>query len=153
MKKLLLLPICLLFIGITLSSAQNQLEFGYDSAGNQIRRNWVCINCKSAQETAEITDSIQSLTQEDLPTNYESNIVAYPNPTTDFLQIEWIDNPLRQPKEIFLYSMNSQLIYEKEIYSKNGSLEIPLEHHPSGMYILLVVYQNGDKKSFNILKK
>lgn len=126
-----------------------KLIFTYDTSGNQISRSWLCLNCSpkpSGKTEKELND-------EPLLEIKDNNIIAYPNPVTDFLQLEWIDNPERQPEQIFLYSMDSKMLFNNKINERNGKMELSLQNYPTGVYLLLVVFKSGEKKSYNIIKK
>ncbi len=157
MKRFLLLLFLLTFLFTSdiysqgPPSTSGTIYFQYDTSGNQKSRAW-CLNCANKSSTTKEKDSILAEIIDEPLGEMKSNIVAYPNPVKDYLHLEWIENPTQQPSSLFLFSIDSKLIYQRRIKEKRGNAEISLENYPSGVYILLVEYTNGKKESFTIIK-
>jgi len=71
MKKLI--PLVILLFG-TICNAQ-KISFDYDSAGNQILRQW-CTNCHD-KNSGETLKEIADLKQEDLQKFYPEDVISY----------------------------------------------------------------------------
>jgi hypothetical protein len=132
-------------------SPSGTIYFQYDTSGNQKSRTW-CLNCANKNILTKVQDSVQLEILDEPIDELQTNIIAYPNPVSDYLQLKWVENPSKQPSDLYLFSMDSKMILQKKITKKYGNTEISLQKYPSGVYILLVVYTNGEKESFNIIK-
>lgn len=149
--KVSILTLTLLFCTITIC-AQDKLVFNYDTAGNQILREKVCLNCMAqARPEAVMNDSINS--QADDPV-MEFQLKSYPNPVVDDLYVEWINNPEFLVSKIQLFSNNSQLLLDVAINDKQGEQAISFTGLPLGIYHVVVYYNNNQsRKTFKIIKK
>ena len=159
MKIKLLLVFFLLF---QLSAVgQQKLVFNYDTAGNQILRERLCLNCTqikapiveskdslSIQLNQEVDPAIELLAEED-----ELRISAYPNPVSDVLQVEWIEHPILVPRQVLLYSGDNRQLAQIGLHKNQNLQDISFYRYPTGMYILVVVFENGQRRSFQIIKK
>lgn len=161
-QKLLLFSLLWAFMGTALlAQDEYRVQFGYDSAGNQTLRDWVCINCGTSK--AEVVDStiveevaldddiLQGITdqQENMGT---SNIVAYPNPVTELLTVEWVDNE-KQVAQVILFSGIGQQLFQRTIKNRQGNTNIDFGIYAPGRYILSVYYTDNTNQTFHILKK
>jgi len=128
--------------------------FSYDNSGNQKSRDWACLSCATKSLPEKEKDSIIAEVSVDLNDKIKnSKLVAYPNPTTDYLNLEWNDSSNKKPQVLQLYSLDSKLLYQRKIIRRSGRLEIPVNKYPSGIYILVVSYNEGKNESFKIIKK
>jgi hypothetical protein len=149
MKRILLLSAAFLFAGILYGQAPDKIYFEYDIAGNQIVR-YVCSSCKFSDNIKEIVN----LTEEDLIKSFPDDVISYyPNPVKDDLYIKWqiIDN--NYVKEIMLYDFNSRLIYTKNDLSDKDNITLNFSPYSKGIYLAILVYNNGDQKSIKISKE
>ncbi len=158
--KIKLLLLLLLFFSIS-SFSQQKLVFNYDTAGNQILRERLCINCTQVKsQDIETKDSLSLAQKPKVITNEELaaeendlRINAYPNPVTDVLQVQWLEHPIMEPQQILLYSRDNRYL-QKITLSKNQNIQdIIFNRYPTGTYILVVVFENGQRRSFQIIKK
>lgn len=154
-----LLSFLLLFITYSSICAQSQYEisFTYDTAGNQTNRDRVCVNCQTSARSAEAVEedvlSEQAISEEILEKNNIQNvIVAYPNPVTSILNVDW-ENNQRKVKEIKLLSLDRRLLYQQTINKNQGTLQIDFSLFPIGAYILFATYTDNSIQSFTIIKK
>ncbi len=159
-QKLLLFGILWLFLGASLM-AQNQYEiqFNYDAAGNQTSRDRVCINCGSSKEAVDSTLVEDIALEEDilddlagLDESGSSRIAAYPNPVTNILTVEWLDNQ-KEVAQIILFSGIGRQLLQRNVTSKQGSLELDFARYPQGRYIISVFYTDKTKQTFHVLKR
>ncbi|HET8855418.1 MAG TPA: T9SS type A sorting domain-containing protein [Salinimicrobium sp.] len=155
MKKNLLLIISLFFCSFSFS--QGDLNFSYDSAGNQISRYRVCVGCSStllaekSQDTllldAVKKDSLSSLTGERV------GFVAYPNPVTNILQTYWHNTDNKYITQMSVYSTKHELLFFKRIPKEEEALDIDFSRYPSGIYILEFLFNTREKEFFRVIKK
>lgn len=132
-------------------STSGTIYFQYDTSGNQKSRAW-CLNCANKTVMTKVKDSVEVESMINPIDEIESNIIAYPNPVRDYLQLKWVENPIKQPNNLYLFSMDSKIVFQKQINKKQGQTQVPLHKYPSGTYILLVEYTDGKKESFKIIK-
>jgi hypothetical protein len=145
---LLFLFFCL---GISVS-AQTKLQFEYDAAGNQITRK-LCINCQSTQ-LKQTHKEIAELLPEDLQKFSSSDIISYyPNPVLEILYLKWELINDNQVNKIELYSSTGQFIAVVNNTNKTDSAEIPFQNYPTGNYLIVLQFANGDQKSIKIIKQ
>ncbi len=72
-------------------------------------------------------------------------IESYPNPTTDYLHINWND-PSLNPIAINAFNMNGQLVRK---YRPNSLLHVA--DLPLGSYLFNIEFENGLQKTFKVL--
>lgn len=81
----------------------------------------------------------------------EVNIVVYPNPTTDFVNLAMKGVDLENGQNTYqLFSYQGKLIQQQNI--EDDHTEINLSHLSSSIYILQVFVKNKIWKTFKILK-
>lgn len=153
----------MLFVGLaTATWAQDEyrIQFTYDNAGNQTLRDRVCINCGSAKQAVDSLAVEDVVLEEDLLENAASlgngdstsRIVAYPNPVTNLLSVEW-EADQKQVAQIVLFSGIGQQLYQKTIKSGYGNLDLNFAIYPTGRYIVSVFYTDNTKQTFHVIKK
>ena len=142
--------ITLLFASISyISYSQSQtLSFNYDNAGNQTKRELICIGCKNSNP-----DNPMALQDEYIQSTEYPQIQYFPNPVTYELQVKWNTENGGQLSSIQIYSISGQYIHTYANLEKQNEIRIPFSSYPEGMYSLLLQYNNGDQKSFKVLKK
>lgn len=148
MKKYLLLFSVLL--SNYLLNAQN-LTFGYDLAGNQTSRT-LCVNCnaKPAREVKEISE----LQQDDLlKFSPEETFSYYPNPVREELYLSWQSTSDKYITSVSVYSISGQLILNYGVSALVNSYNIAFQNYPSGIYMVMLNYSNGEEKSIKIIKQ
>lgn len=149
-------------MALTSAFAQSQykIQFSYDSAGNQTLRDRVCINCNTSKEALDSTLVEDVALQEDILEDISglnedddfSNIVAYPNPVTEQLTVEWQDTQ-RQVAQIILFNGIGQQLYQKTVTNRQGSLGLNFGIYPAGRYMVSVFYTDNTKQTFHVIKK
>ena len=148
MKKYLFI---VLFVLCFSANAQTKITFSYDAAGNQITR-ILCINClsKSVEEIKEI----EAITQDDLLQFSEKDFISYyPNPVKEELYLQWQLVLYNYVTSIQLYSMTGQVLRTYNQNQHDTSLTIPFQTYPSGIYLVLMSYKDGEEKSIKIIKQ
>ena len=151
MKFKFLMP--LFCLCVTLAYSQDKLVFNYDSSGNQILRDRICLNC-SASTVETPQDSIPLGNNDPEVQNWlAQKFVASPNPVTNILNVEWLTSTQNKIEKISLFGGNNQLLRTLDTSNKINSAAIDFSRYPSGFYVLLVMYENGSTKTHKIIKK
>lgn len=148
MKKELLFAL-LLFSFIT--NAQQKLTFSYDTAGNQITRT-LCLTCNS--KPAKEIKEIEALVEDDLLKFSEEDVISYyPNPVREELYLSWQITAENYVASIQVFSTTGQLLKQSSATSKTNNLNIPFQDYPTGIYVVLLNYNNGEEKTIKIIKQ
>ncbi|MBJ7880424.1 T9SS type A sorting domain-containing protein [Gelidibacter salicanalis] len=133
--------------------AQDKLTFKYDTAGNQITRERICLNCNPLSRSATTESDSLGIADNDLKTVTEFQLKSYPNPVVDELYVEWVNNPEMLVAKIQLFSISSQLLYDMNVNDRQGEQQINFSNFPAGIYNVVIHYTNHSKKTFKIIKK
>ena len=149
-RNLLLLGMCCF---LNLGNAQT-LEFSYDNAGNQVKRELVTISINSLMST----NSVETEQEEDtlLPESKSlddnaTTIEFYPNPVVDLLNVEW-DFDL-ELTELMIFDNQGKLLQIKKV-SKEATNEIfNFSTYATGVYYLRAFDAQQQSKSYKIIKK
>lgn len=151
MKKYLLL--LLLFLGVSLiAKAQDKLVFEYDGAGNQKTR-YLCIGCPSTTGKKANPKEITALKEEDLEKFFPEDVISYyPNPVKEELYLKWELIAEKKVTSIYLYALNGQVLKTYENLDKANNLNIPFFNYPTGTYLVMLVYNDGEQKTIKIVK-
>lgn len=131
----------------------DRIRFKYDSAGNQERR-YVCLcNARIANDTTSYKTK-ETIVENDLIHDSEfEQLSYYPNPVREELYVKWenvINNPI---VEMQLYSISGQILKSQNNLVKDEITTINFQNYPTGMYNLILIYTNGEKKSLKIVKQ
>lgn len=146
----------LLFIGVLVIAnggyAQNQnIRFEYDTAGNQITR-LCCFSC--AAKTPYSTKNISDLNESDMQKfNVDDNFSFYPNPVKEELYLKWDNSSQIKLQTINLYNINGALLKSYENQLSKDSNNILFQEYPNGVYIIGLIYTNGEEKTIKIIKQ
>lgn len=145
----------LLFILITFSlaiQAQTKITFTYDSAGNQTNR-VLCLTCTS-KKSDEITKETVAAKEEDLQKFFPEDVLSYyPNPVREELYLKWQLTNENYVKSLVVYNFNGQKLKSYSQSDSDNSLTIPFQSYPTGTYLIVLEYSNGDQKTIKIIKK
>ncbi|WP_426484978.1 T9SS type A sorting domain-containing protein [Flavobacterium sp. 2] len=149
MKKI----ITLLLFGICfLSSAQQKITFGYDSAGNQLTRT-LCLSGCTSKPTKAVKE-IEALTDEDMLKFSQEDVISYyPNPVKEELYLKWQLTNDNYVSSIQIFSVSGQQLRTYQLTNYNESQNIPFQELPSGVYLVMLNYNSGDQKSIKIIKQ
>jgi Secretion system C-terminal sorting domain len=127
----------------------DRLLFKYDEAGNQKERK-LCINCGSARMSNPETND-ESRNEEVIK---DGNLTFYPNPVNEELHIDFgLSDEVKKIDKIEVYSLGGQLIKTYSDIKNQTSLIIPFNNLSQGMYLVNVVYGNGEVTDLKIQKK
>jgi hypothetical protein len=144
MKKLLgLLLFCFGVNGMAQS-----INFEYDAAGNQVKRQYSF----SGRYSNELTKEYKDITNEDLKKFFPEDVISYyPNPVKDELYLKWELNEDKKVTSIDIYNIMGQLIERKTTIIDNSTI-ISFGNFTSGTYLVNLNYNNGVQKSITIIK-
>jgi hypothetical protein len=81
------------------------------------------------------------------PEKFISDYKLYPNPTAGVLRIK---SQLTSIERIEIYSLQSKLLFRKEIHSDEGVVDI--SNQKSGIYLLHITFKNGRSNTARIVK-
>lgn len=104
----------------------------------------------SVSQGVQLAFSISTLTE--LKTNGSVNLqcATYPNPTTDYLILQVYNHELKN-LSYQLYDTRGKLLETKTVESTDTSIK--MSHLISGSYLLKILQNNIEIKSFKIIKK
>lgn len=110
-----------------LATAQDEIVFEYDNAGNQIKR-YLCINCPlgTGKTSNGLPKEIAALKAEALQKFFPEDVISYyPNPVKEELYIKWelIEDNL--VTSIQVYGLSGQLLKSYSGLEKNNTQNIP----------------------------
>src|SRR5690606_35236386 len=150
MKTLLLTSIC---VGLTINVfAQQKLKFTYDTAGNQTLRERVCLTCLKAVLPEIDSLLVESIVEVEVSDILDFEMTAYPNPVTETLMVEWFPNERLRPKEIQLFTVDGRHLYTIPIHTVRGEQPVQFNDSPPGLYLLKVLFENGERRTIRIVK-
>lgn len=136
----------LLMFGCFLTNySQAKIVFTYDEAGNQIYREFICINCDRQTITPQEPEFKKLLDDE--------NINFYPNPVSEDLFLKWQISNEKQISSIQLFTINGVNVRNINGLEQTENQIINFQTYAEGNYILFFTYTDGSKKSIKIIKK
>lgn len=108
-------------------------------------------NVAQGVQQSNLNDNKENVDRpEDIDTP-EINVIVYPNPTTDFVNLSMKGVDLENGQNVYqLYNYQGKLIQKNNI--EDNQTEIQLSHLSSSVYILQVFVKNKILKTFKILK-
>ena len=131
----------------------DKIVFSYDGAGNQIQRS-LCLspNCLSAGKKAKPKE-IAAIKEEDLQKFFPEDVISYyPNPVKEELYLKWELIADKNVSSIYLYNINGQTLKTYDNLGTTNVLNIPFFNYPSGTYLVVLAYSNGEQKTIKISK-
>lgn len=140
------------------SGFSQELSFDYDAAGNQVKREWMCVNCPvftplSSPENSKVdyvAEAPKSLTNK----VSDQKVIAYPNPLTETLNIKW--EPLRKYiTAIEVYSMAGVNFFKKSYRYEEAEFHeaIQFTKMTAGMYVVKVTFSDGKQELIKVVKQ
>ncbi len=121
------------------------IKYEYDDAGNRFNRMIVSLLTEKKSAKTE-TDEFEKNKELD-----QTSFNVYPVPTKQSIYVTVPKNILKATnKHIIIYDINGQIIYHTKTI--NSIMEINMENHPQGIYILKLAY-DGYIKSCKIVKQ
>jgi len=151
MKQMIFIFIALFVI----NTAKGQtLQFTYDAAGNQIKRELVVISVNSVLSTNNIEDTVN---EEETPLpksnslNENSTIIEfYPNPVVDLLNVEWSSE--LHLTQIMIFDNMGKLLQIKKVKSSTQRETFNFSTYSAGIYYIRVFDAAEQSKSYKIIK-
>ena len=128
--------------------APNSIKFDYDTAGNQIKRSFIYLPRQSNNNTVASKDESKFV-----PTDDYGDVLYYPNPVKQELNVKWIDRTGQDMELMELYDLSGKLM---QVYPNQSSLDsaiIDFQLYPQGLYNLILVYKGGERKTLRIVKQ
>jgi hypothetical protein len=136
----------LLLAGNSDSKAQ-ELQFQYDAAGNQIVRQWVCINCTPFPVAFASKEPDESGLPEVIkPESAIRKIVAYPNPLNEVLNLKWSYSSKYYVTQVQVFSPTGLVVFKQQFSKSNSPDEqtsIPFQRQTPGTYLVNITYSDG----------
>jgi hypothetical protein len=144
--------IFLLFFFSLSIHAQKSIVFKYDSAGNQTQRSFV-FGAVSKQSNVPLKE-IVALEEEDLEKFFPEDVISYyPNPVREELFLKWELTNDVFVKGLQVYNFNGQILKSYSQSERGNTQTIPFQGYPSGVYLIILEYNNGDQKTIKIIKQ
>ena len=135
MKKINL-NICVLSISLlftTHGSGQN-ISFSYDATGNRSCRTISIIKEGTATRADTVLSDTTSVLKNQVTGTF--NIAVYPNPATDFIQVQTDGFTYDTILEAFMYSSNGELLNSFRINEPNQRISLAM--YAPGLYFLKI---------------
>lgn len=124
-----------------------RIKFTYDTAGNQTRR-YICTSCAAKNTVYKNEETLK-----DADLLEENKVFYYPNPVLEELYVKWKNTDDSQVTSVELYSMNGQQLKKITEVKDSELVKISFMDYPTGYYIVVLVYSNGEKKDLKIVKQ
>lgn len=149
--------ICCIFFSCGSWVFAQEINFQYDVSGNQIVRQWVCINCLTAKSAMLASVQIDEqktgvtdvLTGNTLP---ERKLMAYPNPLTEILNVKWWADEKVYIKAIEVFSINGIRVYRQNCSAGQTETTISFLNLLPEVYLLKAVYSDEKQEIRKIIK-
>jgi len=145
----------LLFFSILSPQTYSQkLAFGYDTAGNQIERRYVCVNCRPADSiaAAKLAEELDKKnTQNELTA--ERSIKVYPNPVSEVLTVNWNTPEALSLTNIEVFNVLGARLFSMDYNPGQQQAKIPFANLPSGTYFLIGHYSDSKTETIKLVKK
>ncbi|TRX40892.1 T9SS type A sorting domain-containing protein [Flavobacterium restrictum] len=146
----------LLFLGFSLfakaQAPSNKLVFEYDGAGNQVKR-YLCLGCPSTTGKKANPKEIIALKEEDLQKFFQEDVISYyPNPVKEELYLKWELIADKTVTSIYLYDINGRVLKTYDNLDKANNLNILFFNYPTGTYLIVLIYNDGEQKTIKIVK-
>jgi hypothetical protein len=141
-----------------INAKAQQLVFSYDLAGNQISRQWICVNCPLPRTAEKIAESIPLKIETKLidsakQVTYKRTVTASPNPFLENLNVTWqVENEI-SVKNITVFNISGMKMVEVNPLPNYNNLTIPFQRFATGMYILYITFSDQTKESIKVIKK
>lgn len=157
MKKPYYTLVILILFSIPAFGQQNTLSSGGDASGTGGSTSYSVGQVAFTTNTSENGSVnhgiqqpyiIQAITGIDEP-GISLSLTAYPNPTTDILQLV-VESEMEKHIRYQLYSMQGQLLANEDLTLNQTGID--LSGYMPATYILKVIRNNSEVKSFKIIK-
>lgn len=131
----------------------DQVIFEYDGKGNQALR-MLCINCSPNSSKSVNVKEISSLQNDDLLKFYKDDEISYyPNPVKEELYLNWKLIDEKFVTSVQVVGMRGDILNSYDNPNKTNNQNLSFQHYPSGVYIVLLKYNDGESKKIKIIKQ
>lgn len=152
MMKNYLLVVMILF-SLFIQAQPKRITFKYDDAGNQTVRE-LCLTCTSKKSNVSPPKEISAITEEDLEKFTPNDVISYyPNPVREELYLKWELSNDVYVKSLQVYNFTGQVLKNYSQSERENTQTIPFQSYPSGVYLVVLEYSNGDQKTIKIIKQ
>ena len=159
-KRLKLSAVLLLGLGLTGLQAQTSINAtGGDASGSGGSASYSVGQLAYTTNTGtngSVSEGVQQAFEISVVTGIEEakdiflNVSAYPNPTTDYLELK-VENLQLSELSYKLYDISGKVYQNKEI--GNSITKIEMQNLPQGIYFIKVIdTKNKEFKTFKIIK-
>jgi Secretion system C-terminal sorting domain len=124
----------------------NSLQFAYDTAGNQKKRSMIYLSSRQGNPNSTGTPQYNE-------TGDYEDVLYYPNPVKQELNVKWIEKAGQDMQQMELYDLNGRLMLSIPNQSAVDTAVINFDNYPSGLYSLVLVYAGGGNKTLKIVKQ
>lgn len=149
MRKLLLV---VLGFSSFVHAQNDKMMFSYDDAGNQIKRE-ICLKCTKESQSSVPPKEVEALKEEDLQKFSPEDVISYyPNPVKEELYLKWELSEQKTVATIYLFTSSGKLLQTYKGLDHLSNYAIPFLNYPQGVYLLSLVYNDGEQKTIKIVK-
>ncbi len=128
----------------------NSISFEYDDAGNQfVRKPIYLASPRPGRPIIESSNEPKEFVESDI----YSDIKYYPNPTVEILYVKWKNQDEWFVNNIQVFNFSGQLMGTLDIDRNSEQFEVDFRAYPTGMYELVLAYNDGKQKTLKIIKK
>jgi hypothetical protein len=147
------LAILLLGFSAMAMAQSKKITFTYDGAGNQIKRE-LCLTCTSKKSNEIPPKEIAAITEDDLEKFTPNDVISYyPNPVREELYLKWELSNDVYVKSLQIFNFTGQVLKNYSQSERENTQTIPFQSYPSGVYLIVLEYSNGDQKTIKIIKQ
>lgn len=134
-------------------NAQDKILFDYDAAGNQVNRE-LCISCNKLNYRIANPKEVAAIKDEDLQKFFPEDAISYyPNPVKEELYIKWELVESKSVSSVSLFDLNGREMHVYKLLEKTNILNIPFFNYPTGTYLVVLAYNDGEQKNIKIVKQ
>lgn len=133
--------------------ANNAINFLYDLSGNQTKREMIFLAAKNSNSLSDSNVISKKNNEKKMSISEYSDITYYPNPVRSELYLKWENSKNTSVVKIELYNNGGQFVNRIPIAQGSKDAAINFESYPTGVYMLTLIYGNGEKKTLTIVKQ
>ncbi len=135
------LILCTVGVNIRLSAQQEKIVFQYDLSGNRISKNLTVLKVGNFEQLPDcLKDSLGK---------QEYDVRIYPNPTNDYLNIEFSKENQIENSHIIIVGINGDIKYMSEVSDSNMILDF--NGYANGEYFIKI-FNNLKSVSYKVIK-
>ncbi len=135
-----------------------ELKFTYDNAGNQIKREFICINCTIPflyTLVAKVPDESGNNENPKTSTKAQRTVTGYPNPLKETLNLKWDASEKYHITKIEAVSQNGLSVFKQEFGSDAyilTQITIPFQRQVPGTYLVMVTFSDSKQVVIKVVK-